>query len=118
MLTDLATRVAEKIRAGALPRPPEPPEKYFAGKGTGQLCDVCEQAITPEQLEYEWMICGDRRAGRQPAVGRGRRSRFRPRRWVTSAVIRWPALPTPASRGLWHTTAGLESPPSRPAVSE
>jgi hypothetical protein len=53
MAADLATLVADKIRSGALPLPPEPPEKYFAGKGTGQLCDVCEQAITAEHLEYE-----------------------------------------------------------------
>jgi hypothetical protein len=32
---------------------PDPPEKYFAGKGTGQRCDVCEQVIAAEKLEYE-----------------------------------------------------------------
>ncbi len=53
MAADLATLVADKIRSGALPFPPEPPPKYFAGKGTGQRCDVCEQAISAEQLEYE-----------------------------------------------------------------
>jgi hypothetical protein len=58
MVTDLATLVADKIRSGALPLPPEPPQKYFAGKGTRQLCDVCEQAITAEDLEYELDIDG------------------------------------------------------------
>ena len=58
MVTDLATRVADKIRSGVLPPPPEPPQKYFAGKGTGQRCDVCEQAITGEQLEYEVDVDG------------------------------------------------------------
>jgi hypothetical protein len=53
MAADLATLVADKIRSGVLPLPPEPPQKYFAGKGTGQLCDVCAQAITAEELEYE-----------------------------------------------------------------
>ena len=55
MAVDLATLVADKIRSGALPLPdpPELPHKYFAGKGTGQRCDVCEQAITDDQLEYE-----------------------------------------------------------------
>jgi len=53
MVTDLATFVAEKLRSGALPLPPEPPEKYFAGKGTGQCCDVCAQVIAAEELEYE-----------------------------------------------------------------
>ena len=55
MITDfgLAALVAEKIRSGALSLSPEPPQKYFAGKGTGQLCDVCEQPITAEDLEYE-----------------------------------------------------------------
>jgi len=54
MASDMATLVAEKIRSGALPLPPLPPVKYFAGKGTGQLCDLCEQAITAEGLEYEF----------------------------------------------------------------
>ena len=58
MITDLATLVADKIRSGALPLPPEPPQKYFAGKGTAQLCDLCEQAITAEHLEYELDIGG------------------------------------------------------------
>jgi len=49
----LAALVAERIRSGSLPLPPEPPQKYFAGKGSGQPCDVCEQAITAEDLEYE-----------------------------------------------------------------
>ena len=60
MATDLglAALVADKIRSGALPLPPEPPHKYFAGKGTGQRCDVCEQPITAEELEYELDIGG------------------------------------------------------------
>ena len=58
MATDLATLIADKIRSGALPFPPEPPEKYFAGKGTGQPCDVCEQAITEDELEYELDLGG------------------------------------------------------------
>ena len=58
MATDLATLVADKIRSGALPLPPEPAEKYFAGKGTGQLCDPCEQAITADHLEYELDLGG------------------------------------------------------------
>lgn len=58
MAANLATLVAEKISSGALPLPPEPPQKYFAGKGTGQLCDLCEQAITADDLEYELDIDG------------------------------------------------------------
>ena len=58
MATDLATLVADKIRSGTLPLPPEPPEKYFAGKGTGQPCAICEQAITAKQLEYELDLGG------------------------------------------------------------
>jgi|GEM_PF-2790415 len=58
MAVDLATLIADKIRSGALPLPPEPPAKYFAGKGTGQSCAVCEQAITDEELEYELDIDG------------------------------------------------------------
>jgi hypothetical protein len=58
MASDMATFIADKIQSGALPLPPEPPEKYFAGKSTGQFCDVCEQPITAEQLEYELDIGG------------------------------------------------------------
>ena len=58
MATDLAMLVAERIRSGALPLPPEPPEKFFGGKGTGQCCDVCEQAITAEDLEFELDLGG------------------------------------------------------------
>ena len=60
MVTDLglAALVADKIRSGTLPLPPEPPQKYFAGKGTGQLCDLCEQAIPAEELEYELDLGG------------------------------------------------------------
>jgi hypothetical protein len=58
MATDLATLIADKIRSGALPLPPEPPAKYYGGKGTGQPCAVCEQAITEQQLEYELDIGG------------------------------------------------------------
>ena len=58
MATDLATLVEDKMRSGALPLPPPPPEKYFAGKGTGQLCDLCQQAITADKLEYELDVDG------------------------------------------------------------
>jgi hypothetical protein len=58
MAADLATLVADKIRSGVLPLPPGPPQKYFVGKGTGQLCDLCEQAIAAEHLEYELDVDG------------------------------------------------------------
>ena len=58
MAVDLATLVADKIRSGVLPLPPGPPQKYFAGKGTRQLCDVCERPITEEDLEYELDLGG------------------------------------------------------------
>jgi hypothetical protein len=58
MALDLAASIRDKIRSGALPLPPEPPAKYFAGKGTGRLCDVCEQAITAEYLEFEIDVGG------------------------------------------------------------
>jgi len=50
MATDLATLVADRIRSGALPLPPDPPAKYYAGKGTGQPCGVCEHAIRRKSL--------------------------------------------------------------------
>jgi hypothetical protein len=58
MALDLAASIRDKIRSGALPLPPEPPAKYFAGKGTRQLCDVCEQAITAGDLEFEVDVDG------------------------------------------------------------
>jgi hypothetical protein len=33
-------------------------EHSFISQGTGQLCDVCEQAITADHLEYELDIGG------------------------------------------------------------
>ena len=51
MASDLARLVADKVRSGALPL--EPPGRSFVGKGTVRRCDVCEQAITEDQLEYE-----------------------------------------------------------------
>lgn len=56
MAGDMAALITDKIRSGILPLPPEPPEKYFAGKGTGQRCDVCEQAIAADQLEFEFDV--------------------------------------------------------------
>jgi len=85
MVTDLglAALVADKIRSGALPLPPPPPEKYFGGKGTGQRCDVCEQAITAEQLEYEVDVDGRTLRFHERCVDMWRqaRLRFAPKTW-------------------------------------
>lgn len=70
---DLAATIRDKIRSGALPLPPEPPERYFAGKGTGRLCDICEQAITTEHLEFELDVGGRTLAfTRNASIGGGR----------------------------------------------
>ena len=75
MASDMATLIADKIRSGALPLPPEPPAKYYAGKGTGQRCDVCEQAITPKQLEYEVDVAGRTLRFHQHCLDMWRRAR-------------------------------------------
>ena len=53
MAADLAMLVADKIRSGALPLPPEPPGKCFAGMGTRRPCDGCGELISPDEVEYE-----------------------------------------------------------------
>jgi hypothetical protein len=53
MANDVAASICDKIRSGALPPPPETPQKCFVGKGTSRLCDACDEVITPEQIEYE-----------------------------------------------------------------
>jgi hypothetical protein len=53
MTVDLTMLVADKIRSGALPLPPEPPEKCFVGKDTKRPCDACDGLITPDDIEYE-----------------------------------------------------------------
>jgi hypothetical protein len=57
---DVAASIRDKIRSGLLPLPSEPPQKCYGGKGTGQLCDGCDEVITPEQIEYELGISESR----------------------------------------------------------
>src|SRR5689334_19469595 len=42
-----------KVTSGALPLPDQPPKTVWAGKGAGQQCDGCGQAITDKHIEYE-----------------------------------------------------------------
>jgi hypothetical protein len=60
MAVDLATLVADKIRSGVLPLPPDPPEKCFVGKGTRRPCDGCDGIIEPDEIEYELDIAEGR----------------------------------------------------------
>ena len=53
MAVNVAAQIRDKIRSGVLPLPPDPPGKCFVGKGTRRPCDVCDEVITPEQIEYE-----------------------------------------------------------------
>jgi hypothetical protein len=49
----LAGKIRAKIAAGRLPHPPDPPERVWAGRGDGRICDGCDQPITRTQIEYE-----------------------------------------------------------------
>jgi hypothetical protein len=53
MPSDVAASIRDKIGAGLLPLPPDPPEKCYVGKGTSRACDACDEAIRPDQIEYE-----------------------------------------------------------------
>ena len=49
---DAQEKIREKIAHGMLPR--MPPAKMWAGHGEGHICAGCEQAIQPDQIEYEF----------------------------------------------------------------
>ena len=53
MSTEVAANIRDKLRSGALPLPPEAPQKCFVGKGTDRPCDGCDIVITPKDIEYE-----------------------------------------------------------------
>jgi hypothetical protein len=48
MPVDVATQIRDKIRPGALPLPPDPPDKCYVGKGTRRPCDGCDTLIMPK----------------------------------------------------------------------
>jgi len=52
---EIRERVRDKIRAkldaGTLPR--DRPPMMFAGYGTRNACDACDETILPAQVEYE-----------------------------------------------------------------
>jgi len=41
----------EALRAGKLPR--GDPERTWSGPGHGELCDLCQEQVTPLQMIYE-----------------------------------------------------------------
>jgi hypothetical protein len=43
--------ILRKLDDGALPT--KPPNKMYAGHGSGATCDACGEAIQPAQVEYE-----------------------------------------------------------------
>ena len=51
-LDRLAAIVRDKLRGGELPI--SEPSKVYAGYGRGLLCTVCDEAIQPVQVEYEF----------------------------------------------------------------
>ena len=56
--SDAPERIARKVDEGSLPL--EMPDKMYAGYGSGQPCDGCDQRITLQQVEYEFEV-GERR---------------------------------------------------------
>jgi hypothetical protein len=51
-------RIRDKIARGTLTV--EPPRRMYASYGTGMVCDGCGEPITHTQIEYEWVLPGDR----------------------------------------------------------
>jgi len=47
----LRRRAEERIRAGTLPL--QPPDRSWAGRGTGEACGVCGVRIEPTSPEYD-----------------------------------------------------------------
>jgi hypothetical protein len=41
----------ERIAKGRLPH--DPPKRMWGGRGTGQLCAVCDKPIQPDEVEFE-----------------------------------------------------------------
>ncbi len=41
----------ERIARGVLPR--DVPSQIWAGKGSGRCCDLCDQPIAADEVEYE-----------------------------------------------------------------
>ena len=53
MATDVTSRIRAKIEAGVLALPGPPPQRVTVGKGSGRICDGCDEPITDSQVEYE-----------------------------------------------------------------
>jgi hypothetical protein len=49
--SNLRNVIVRKLDDGALPA--EPPNKIYAGHGSGATCDACGDPIQPAQVEYE-----------------------------------------------------------------
>ena len=50
---------------GTLPR--RDPDRTWGGPGVGAMCTVCEQPVTPDQMEYEVQFARD---GNNPGLDR------------------------------------------------
>lgn len=48
---DISALIRGKILAGTLPK--EAPLKFFAGYGTGKVCDACDLPTRKTDIEYE-----------------------------------------------------------------
>lgn len=58
---DISALIRRKVAAGLLPK--EAPVKFWAGYGSGKLCDACELAISLAGIEHE-VDMADRRTFR------------------------------------------------------
>jgi hypothetical protein len=51
MAKDVSVVIVAKLKCGTLPQPAD--GKSYAGKGTDNPCDGCDESVTPEQVEFE-----------------------------------------------------------------
>jgi hypothetical protein len=49
---DAPKKIRDKMDVGELPR--DAPRRMYAGFGSGKICDGCETAILPAQVEYQF----------------------------------------------------------------
>jgi hypothetical protein len=61
-LANLRGVIRRKLDDGALPT--KPPNKMYAGHGSGATCDACGDPIQPAQVEYELNYPDEHRAFR------------------------------------------------------
>ena len=62
----LRQRARAAIERGAIPR--ERPERFWGGRGTGEVCPICETVIPQGEVEIEIEFPSDGGPGTHPAI--------------------------------------------------